>query len=217
MQTLQVTGIYEPTPPKHCRILTGQRFHELTVLALYGRTRAKKLLWLCQCSCGNMSVTTSSHLLNQHTKSCGHPVSFGESQTRTPEYVAFLAARHRCQQPKSQAYARYGGRGIEFRFTSYRDFIQEIGYKPDPSYELDRIDNNGHYESGNVRWVSRQVNAINRRSTTALTVNGITLSHTEWSRQTGVPVLSIAYRVKRGWCGTCAVHNQKNQVCDHKI
>lgn len=81
----------------------------------------------------------------------------------TPEYKAFYNARLRCNNPKSKAYNNYGGRGIMFLFNSFEEFYKEIGPKPLSYYQLDRIDNNGHYEKGNVRWTTPKENRNNSR------------------------------------------------------
>lgn len=82
---------------------------------------------------------------------------------RTLEYKAYLAARGRCNNPTHWKYANYGGRGIEFKFAGYPEFLAAVGRKPGPEYSLDRIDNSGHYEPGNVRWADQKTQANNRR------------------------------------------------------
>ena len=49
--------------------LTHEKFHRLTVLRR--NTEAPGVQWLCQCSCGNITSVTTSHLKSGHTKSCG--------------------------------------------------------------------------------------------------------------------------------------------------
>jgi len=79
----------------------------------------------------------------------------------TPEYKCYRNARQRCTDPNAAYYERYGGRGIKFRFKSFQEFYSYLGPKP-KRYELDRIDNDGHYEPGNVRWVTHKDNCRNR-------------------------------------------------------
>lgn len=51
--------------------LKGQVFGRLTVLEENGRTSDNRILWKCQCACGNICNVSSKLLLNGHTKSCG--------------------------------------------------------------------------------------------------------------------------------------------------
>lgn len=71
----------------------------------------------------------------------------------TPEYKSYSHAKSRCTNSNEDAFPHYGGRGIEFRFNSFEEFFSELGPKPEPKhkYSVDRIDNDGHYEPGNVR------------------------------------------------------------------
>lgn len=75
------------------------------------------------------------------------------------------SARARCENQKDAAYPRYGMRGIEFRFQSPLDMamwiIGHLGL--DRSKQIDRINNDGHYEMGNLRLVTQQVNQCNTR------------------------------------------------------
>jgi len=76
-------------------------------------------------------------------------------------------AKQRCTNANSQAFADYGGRGIEFRFPSVRSFTEwvlgNLGPKPTEQHSLDRIDNSRHYEPGNLRWATRSEQARNKR------------------------------------------------------
>ena len=84
-------------------------------------------------------------------------------ETRRRLRQTYNDARRRCESERCHIYKYYGGRGVQFRFDSFEEFYAELGDKPDPTYSLDRIDNNGHYEAGNVRWASKSDQVKNRR------------------------------------------------------
>lgn len=60
----------------------------------------------------------------------------------------------------------YGGRGItmcsEWKDDFY-SFLDYIGKKPTLKHSLDRIDNNGNYEPGNVKWSTPHEQQSNTR------------------------------------------------------
>lgn len=96
------------------------------------------------------------------------------SQPRTiPRWLErrLTAMKQRCTNPNDKAFKNYGGRGIEFRFESVTSaglwIMENLGLRKD--LELDRIDNNGHYSPGNIRWASDQLQTANRRTSTSRT------------------------------------------------
>lgn len=111
----------------------------------------------------------------------------------TAEYRAYAAAKSRCTNPKVKNFKHYGGRGIQFNFTSFMDFYSHIGPRPSTKHSLDRIENNGHYEIGNVRWATDDEQVRNRRP--------IKLSETDIAklielRRLGWPVARVASMFK---------------------
>jgi hypothetical protein len=80
-----------------------------------------------------------------------------------PVYKLAHEAKRRCTVPSNPAYPRYGGRGIEWRFKDFSEFYAHIGPRPSSKHLLDRIDNDGHYEPGNVRWATPKQSLANRR------------------------------------------------------
>lgn len=108
----------------------------------------------------------------------------------------------RCYNPKCKAWPNYGRRGIKVceRWHDVRTFVAELPPGYVKGLEIDRIDNDGNYEPGNIQWSTRQQNSAHRRSARLLTVNGVTKSVTEWVAETGNARHLITGRIdKHGW------------------
>lgn len=189
--------------------LTGQRCHRWTVVSIYGRDKYQNVMWLCLCKCGNWGLLTSTALRKRSTHSCGcfsreqfqaRSKTHGEAavSNKTPEYRAYQHAKTRCTNPKVKHYPRYGGRGIEFRFASYEDFLHTVGRRPTPDHSLDRIDVNGHYEKGNVRWATATEQARNTRRNRYVTIDGETKCLAEWCVHYNIQSSTVQQRIKAG-------------------
>lgn len=125
-----------------------------------------------------------------------------------PEYRAWQAARLRCTNPRNRAWPSYGGRGItmcERWLGSVEAFYRDMGPKPSPKHELDRIDNNKGYAPGNCRWATRKQNDRNRRNSRLLHHGGKTLTLVEWCEQLGLPQDTVQKRLAAGWSVTAAL------------
>lgn len=125
---------------------------------------------LYRCSCGKEFETRQSRVNAGFASSCGCKRKLAVSKaltkhgwSQTQEFRAYYGAKRRCTIETIHNYDRYGGRGIKFKFSSFQEFINHIGPKCDPSLSLDRINNDGHYEIGNVRWATKKEQMNNRR------------------------------------------------------
>lgn len=86
------------------------------------------------------------------------------------EYNLYRGIKNRCFNKRTPDYNKYGGRGITLHKEWLDDFMlfyeyikQELGERPSNNHTLDRIDNDGNYEPGNIRWADKITQARNRR------------------------------------------------------
>jgi hypothetical protein len=104
----------------------------------------------------------------------------------------------RCSDPTRQNFHKYGGRGIQVceRWkTSFTAFLEDVGTKPTPKHSVDRIEVNGNYEPGNVRWATPQEQAWNTRQNVRYEWNGQSLTLGQWSTMVGLKRSTISARI----------------------
>jgi len=154
--------------------IRNRTFGHLRVIRLANkRSGDKHARWLCRCECGTELTVAGTELRRGKARSCGcsrdeyryrphgHAIhSGGRKKDRT--YTSYIAAKGRCQNKNDPSYARYGGRGVRFRFRNFVHFLREVGERPNGK-TIDRYPNRrGNYESGNVRWATPKEQAQNR-------------------------------------------------------
>ncbi len=122
---------------------------------------------------------------------------------RSKEYRAWQQMRVRCGWKAGLRWERYGGRGVrvcERWAASFEAFLADVGRAPSSEHSLDRIDLDGHYEPGNVRWATREQQMRNTSMSRRLTFRGETLTVVEWAERVGIPAYQIRNRLDvLGW------------------
>ena len=58
--------------PYRANNLAGRWFGRLFVLSVVGKTAARKITWLCRCTCGQTKIVVGSALLSGNTSACGN-------------------------------------------------------------------------------------------------------------------------------------------------
>lgn len=184
--------------------ISGQRFGRLTAISL--APDSKPTQWICVCQCGTTVIIRSCNLRSGASASCGclHRDGLADRNSRhrmtaSREYGTWRSAKRRCFSPNDTNYKHYGGRGItmcdEWK-NSFEAFYAYVGDCP-PGYSLDRINNDGNYEPGNVRWASSATQSLNQRSNILITHNGKTQTVAQWSEETGIAGATLRQREYR--------------------
>lgn len=185
--------------------LVGEKFGMLTVLSR-APNKGGLVVWNCRCDCGSEILVLATRLLRGAKTTCGcTPAGLRHGFSKHPLYTTWNLMMARCYNQNHDAYYRYGGRGIIVQ-DSWHDctiFLPEIeahlGAKPGKDYQLDRVNNNGNYCVGNVRWSTRTENCRNRRDNVMIMYKGELQTMRLVSELTGIGYGTLYTRRKLGW------------------
>ena len=168
--------------------LTGKVFGRLTVIERAGSDKHKNATWKCRCDCNKEVIVRSDYLRKNEVKSCGCLKKEGLHHTHgmkhTKIYENWCAMKARCLNVNNVHYQIYGGRGIKIvddflDFQKFYDYVSTLPHFNEEGYTLDRIDVNGNYEVGNLRFADKKTQTRNRRTTVKVEYKGEKISLAE--------------------------------------
>lgn len=154
----------------------GQKFGHLTLTRQLRplKKRPYSARWRARCACGKLIAVHQSYLVRD-----GNPKTHCGCKIKTlktiynREYRIWLMMRKRCTDTTHVAYKYYGGRGIKVcdewfdKENGFEKFFKALGAAPSTGHSIDRIDVDGNYTPGNVRWATAKQQAGNTQRTKA--------------------------------------------------
>lgn len=155
--------------------LTNMQFTRLKVIKRIAN-KNKKVMWLCECSCGNKVEVSGSNLKNGRVKSCGclrgnnyskiidnYIKENGYSISKADKdrlYSIWSSLKVRCYNPNVDIYKYYGGIGVEMctewkeSFSNFAIWAISNGYKS--GLYVQRLNKKGNYSPENCSWITKE-------------------------------------------------------------
>ena len=125
---------------------------------------------------GKTFETLLYRVMKGKTKSCGcfmrekaKITPFKHGLIHDSIYWIWSGMKDRVLNERDWAYKNYGGRGITIfppwihDFSLFYDYVSALPHFKEKGYSMDRIDNDGNYEPGNIRWTTDHFQSVNSR------------------------------------------------------
>lgn len=164
---------------------------------------------IARCACGKIRTVYFRSLRIGDSTSCGclrtlrvAKLKYRHGMANTPEYKTWKVMIQRCFNPAFVSFPNYGKRGITVSKEWKEDFVnffRDVGPKPSPTHTIDRINVNGNYERGNVRWATRKEQCRNKTNNHLITYLNETLPVIAWAEKTNQRESDIRRHLKMGW------------------
>lgn len=124
---------------------------------------------IIKCNCGVKFIGRLFDIKHGRIKSCGCIKKGIHGMCNTKIYNLWRNIKTRCYRKNNWKYKYYGGKGVKVYEPWIHDFMVFYSYisllpnyKENKKLTLDRIDNDGNYEPGNLRWVTMKIQNENR-------------------------------------------------------
>lgn len=187
----------------------GERFGRWMILEVIGSRWA-----MARCDCGTVKKIDRVSVSHGVSKSCGCLAREVTSRIKTrhgqcskmcgktKEWLTWRSVLQRCEDPNSNRYDMYAGRGITVceRWHKFENFFADMGQAPDVNHSIERIDNNKGYSPDNCRWATAKEQARNRRTTLLISIGNTQQSLAAWTEQYQMPYKQVWKRIQvYGW------------------
>jgi hypothetical protein len=192
----------------------GLKYGRLTIIRegssiKYSKTTMKKVF--CKCDCGNEKEIDLNSIKRGKSKSCGclnkeiskknsttHGLAMLSTGVRHPDYCIWVKMKSRCLNANDKSYKNYGGRGINVCETwkkSFLNFINDLGWRPDQKYSLERIDYNKDYCPENCKWILKTEQSKNCRRVKLIIYDNKKYCLTDLCKLLGLAYSTMRHRV----------------------
>jgi len=133
-----------------------------------------KGLFICK-HCGKWWETSIGAIVNGTTQSCGCRWNVTHGLSKHKVYWVWFGMKQRCLNPNNISYKHYGAKGIQVYKSwvkdvkSFFDYVTNLPSYPGEEYlgkgkdklTLDRVNPDGNYEPGNLRWATPTQQTMN--------------------------------------------------------
>ena len=191
---------------------TGQKFGRLTLIERVENNKFNQVQWKCRCDCGKEVIVKAYSLTTGQTKRCGclkkeqdfiNIIKVKHRKCNTRLYNIWRDMKWRCNSPKSKRHKFYYDKGIKVcqewqeDFMNFYDWAMANGYKD--NLTLDRINDDGNYETKNCRWATITEQNNNQSNNIRIKYNESEYTLSELSKIYNIKRATLYDRIKRGW------------------
>lgn len=83
-------------------------------------------------------------------------------------------------------------------FQAFYDYVSKLEHFGEKGFSIDRIDNDGSYTPGNLRWTDAKTQARNRRSNIIVEYNDEQMCMKDAAEASGIPYNTLRRRYRHG-------------------
>lgn len=186
-------------------------------------TYTRKIKFKCK-YCGEEASAGLCILRTNRQKSCGclrHIVRNPYYETRL--YRLWDKVKQRCYNPKHNSYHNYGGRGISMYFNwinspvAFIEYCMKLPGHDNEKLSLDRIEADGNYHPGNLRFTTKTIQNRNRRSGTTNESGYTGVIKTGFRYHAQITVNNKTVHIGTYYLPSIAAKARDNYIIDNKL